>query len=172
MSPTTKRTKAAYQELRSHLAYLKLGAASERLAAHLERAQADRPGYTEFLEELMRVEVEATEARRLERRLRFAGFPRRKPLEAFDFAAQPALDRRLVDELATLRFVAEADNAIFIGPPGVGKTTLAIGLGLRAVEAAIASTTRPPPTWSRGRRARSSTVAGRRRCASGRGRRF
>ncbi|MGH2821917.1 MAG: IS21-like element helper ATPase IstB [Solirubrobacterales bacterium] len=135
MSARAKSSKAAYQELRSHLAYLKLGAAAEALASHLERAQSERPGYTEFLEQLLAAEVEATEARRLERRLRFAGFPHRKPLEGFDFAAQPALDRRLIDELSTLRFVEEAGNAIFIGPPGVGKTTLAIGLGLRAVEA-------------------------------------
>lgn len=125
----------SYQELRSHLAYLKLGAVSERLTPALEAAQKEKPSYTEFLRELMALEVAATEERRLQGRLRFAKLPQRKTLEEFDFDAQPAVDRRLVDELATLRFIEERANAIFIGPPGVGKTMLAIALGLRAVNA-------------------------------------
>jgi DNA replication protein DnaC len=129
------KAQASYHRLRGHLAYLKLGAAAEQLAAHLDQAQTEAPSYTDFLERLMRVEVEATEQRRLEGRLRFASFPEHKTLEQFDFSAQPTLDRRLVDELATLRFVEEKANALFIGPPGVGKTMLAVALGLRAVHA-------------------------------------
>jgi DNA replication protein DnaC len=56
-------------------------------------------------------------------------------LSDFDFEAQPRLDRKLIDELATLRFVEEAANVLFIGPPGVGKTMLAVGLGHQAVAA-------------------------------------
>jgi DNA replication protein DnaC len=126
---------STYQSLRSHLAYLKLPAAAERLARDLEDAEKAKPSYAEFLDELLGAEVEATEARRLERRLRFAGFPHQKTLEEFDFSAQPSLDRRLVEELATLRFVEERANVLLIGPPGVGKTMLAVALGLRAVRA-------------------------------------
>jgi DNA replication protein DnaC len=124
-----------YQELRSLLAYLRLGAAAEQLAARLEAAEQHKPSYTAFLHDLLRVEVDATEQRRLHGRLRFASFPHQKPLEAFDYDAQPGLDRRLIDELATLRFIEDKANTLFIGPPGVGKTMLAVGLGLKAVEA-------------------------------------
>jgi len=126
---------SVYQQLRSHLAYLKLSAAAEQLAAALEHAERDKPSYTQFLHDLLDVEVSATEQRRLDGRLRFASFPAHKTLEQFDFDAQPTLDRRLVDELATLRFIQERANVLAIGPPGVGKTMLAIALGLRAVHA-------------------------------------
>jgi DNA replication protein DnaC len=126
---------ATYQQLRGHLAYLKLAAAAERLPAALDEAEQTKPGYTQFLHDLLHVEVTATEERRLAGRLRLAGFPSTKTLEEFDFAAQPSVDRRLVDELATLRFIEEKANALLIGPPGTGKTMLAIALGLKAVHA-------------------------------------
>lgn len=126
---------ATYQQLRGHLAYLKLAAVAEELPAALERAEKDKPGYTQFLHDLLDVEVKATEERRLAGRLRFAGFPQLKTLEEFDFTAQPSLDRKLVNELATLRFIEEKANLLLIGPPGVGKTMLATALGLKAVHA-------------------------------------
>ena len=126
---------ATYQQLRGHLAYLKLAAAAEQLPAALEAAERDKPGYTHFLHDLLDVEVTATEQRRLSSRMRLAGFPSTKTLEDFDFTAQPSLDRRLVDELATLRFIEEKANVLAIGPPGTGKTMLAIALGIKAVHA-------------------------------------
>jgi len=126
---------STYQRVRSHLAYLKLGAAAEALAPALRSAEAERPSYADFLDGLLGTEVSATEERRLERRLRLAGFPHRKTLGEFDFSAQPGLDRKLIDELATLRFVEEHANVLLIGPPGVGKTMLAVALGLKAVHA-------------------------------------
>jgi DNA replication protein DnaC len=126
---------STYQQLRSHLAYLKLTAAAEQLAAALEHAERVKPSYTQFLHDLLDVEVTATEQRRLDGRLRLAGFPSTKTLEQIDFDSQPALDRRLVEELATLRFIEERANVLAIGPPGVGKTMLAIALGLKAVHA-------------------------------------
>jgi DNA replication protein DnaC len=111
---------ATYQQLRGHLAYLKLAATAEHLPAALEAAERDKPGYTQFLHDLLDVEVKATEQRRLAGRLRLAGFPSTKTLEEFDFSAQPSLDRRLVDELATLRFIAEKANVLLVGPPGRG----------------------------------------------------
>jgi DNA replication protein DnaC len=124
-----------YQQLRAHLAHLRLTAIADRLAPALEAAERERPGYTQFLHDLLAAEVDAVEQRRLQGRLRFAKLPARKTLDQFDFDAQPSLDRRLVEDLATLRFIDERANVLLIGPPGVGKTMLATILGHKAVEA-------------------------------------
>jgi len=126
---------AVYQQLRSHLAYLQLRAAAEALPTELERASSDKLSHTAFLEHLLGLEVQAAHERRLAGRLRFANFPAPWRLEDFDFDAQPSVDRKLVEDLATLRFLDDAANVLLIGPPGVGKTMLAIILGRLAVEA-------------------------------------
>jgi DNA replication protein DnaC len=123
-----------YQQLRTHLAYLKLTAAAEALPGHLDQAMKAKATHTEFLEQLLAVEVEAVEARRHAGLLRFANFPAPWRLDDFDFAAQPSVDPALLRDLATSRFADDATNVLFIGPPGVGKTMLAIALGHAAVE--------------------------------------
>ena len=123
-----------YQQLRGHLAYLKLAAAAEALPAHLEAARQSQLGHTQFLEELLQVEVEATETRRWNSRMRFANFPTAWQLDDFDFSAQPSIDEKLVRELAAGAYLADATNVLFIGPPGVGKTMLAVILGRAAVD--------------------------------------
>ncbi len=124
-----------YQALRGHLASLRLAAAAEALPGVLEAAQAEGLGHTAMLERLLRIEVKATEARRLTSLERFASLPAPWRLADFDFDAQPSVDRALVNELGTLRFLEDATNLLFIGPPGVGKTMLAVALGRAAVEA-------------------------------------
>ena len=81
------------------------------------------------------MEVEETRARRQRGRLRYARYPVHKTLAEFDFDFQPSLDRKLIAELSTLRFVEERRNVILLGPPGVGKTHLGIALGVAATEA-------------------------------------
>ena len=125
---------SVYQQLRGHLAYLKLAATAETLPAHLQAARRSDIGHTEFLEGLLRVEVEATEARRWTARMRFANFPTPSQLEDFDFSAQPSIDEKLVRELACGAYLTDATNVLFIGPPGVGKTMLAVILGRTAVD--------------------------------------
>lgn len=125
----------SYQRLREHLAYLGLTAAAEELSPTLDRALAEQHTPTQVLEHLLACEVEATQARKLRGRLRFAHYPVHKTLAEFDFDFQPALDRKLVAELSTLRFVEDRRNVILLGPPGVGKTHLAIALGIAATEA-------------------------------------
>lgn len=131
----SERIDSAYQLLREHLAYLGLTTASEELAPVLDRAKTESLSTVEVLELLLSAEAQATRARRLHGRLRFAHYPVRKTLHDFDFDYQPSIDRSILGELSTLRFVEEKRNVLLLGPPGVGKSHLAIGLGIAATEA-------------------------------------
>jgi DNA replication protein DnaC len=130
-------TDSLYQQVRSHLAYLKLTAAAEVLPAHLDQAMKAKATHTEFLEQLLAVEVDAVETRRHAGLLRFANFPAPWRLDDFDFSAQPSVDPALLRDLATCRYADDATNILFIGPPGVGKTMLATALGHAAVDARL-----------------------------------
>jgi DNA replication protein DnaC len=89
----------------------------------------------EILERLLAAEVGATAARKLAGRLRFAHHPLDKRLNQFEFDCQPSIDRAVIAELATLRFVEDVATRCSLGPPGVGKSHLAIALGIAATEA-------------------------------------
>ncbi len=120
--------------LHDALTTLSLTEVDALLETHLEQAAKQQSTYADFLTPLLEAEVEARKTRALSSRMRLAGFPSVKTLNQFDFAFQPTLDERLVRELATLRFVHEASNVILLGPPGVGKTHLATGLAVAAIE--------------------------------------
>ncbi len=124
-----------YQQLRSHLAYLKLSAAAEALPVQIDAARDTAISHTEFLEALLHIEVEATEQRRWDTRMRLANFPSPWTINDFDFTAQPSIDEAMIRELATCSFLDDATNVLFIGPPSVGKTMLAIALGHAAIDA-------------------------------------
>jgi DNA replication protein DnaC len=133
--PSTTGEASTYQQLRGHLATLKLTACAEALPGVLDDAQAEGLSLTATLERLLAIEVDATEARRLAGRLRFASLPTPATLDDFDYDAQPGVDRALIAELATCRYLDTATNVLMIGPPGVGKTHLAVGLARAAAHA-------------------------------------
>jgi DNA replication protein DnaC len=116
------------------LSALSLGVAKEQLDTACQQAAAQQWSYSHFLGYLLWAEVEERARRAVELSLQFARFPVEKRLEDFDFAAQPGLDRRLIEELATGRFVSEGRNLVLLGAPGVGKTHLATALGVLTCE--------------------------------------
>jgi DNA replication protein DnaC len=88
-----------------------------------------------FLRRVLVMEMEGRKQTAQEKRLKAAKLPTRKTLEAFDFAFQPSIDERQVWELADLSFVKTHRNVVLLGPPGVGKTHLALSLAVKALEA-------------------------------------
>jgi len=111
----------------------------EHLAGSLEslceHAAKRDLGYKEFLTEALQTEWRGRHQKGTEVRLSMARFPWVKTIEQFDLSFQPSIDRKVIRELSGLSFVERADNVILLGPPGVGKTHLAIALGVKAVEA-------------------------------------
>lgn len=124
-----------YEQLKDDLGYLALGRAAECFAVLAEQARREEWSHVEFLSRVMAEQVAATTNRRLAARLRYARFPYRRTVEDFDFEFQPTVDRKLVEDLATLRFIGENRCLVFLGQPGCGKTHLAVALATRAVEA-------------------------------------
>lgn len=122
-------------ELTALLNKLKLDHLEAQLDAVCEQAAQRQQDYKSFLVQALDTEWQGRHQRGIEARLRLARFPWIKTLDQFDFDFQPSLDRRQVRELAGLSFVERAHNVIVLGPPGVGKTHLAISLGVKAVEA-------------------------------------
>jgi len=123
-----------YERLKSHLQQLKLETALNHLDPVLEAAMRTEQSAVETLEKLLNIEVEERFERRLRTNFRLSGLPVKKRLEDFDFDAQPQVPKAMVQELATLRFLNQGENILLIGSCGVGKTHLAIGLALKALE--------------------------------------
>ncbi len=122
-------------QLVSLLERMKMEHLSGQLEAVCEQAAKRDLGYKEFLEEALGVEWQGRHLKGVEGRLVQARLPWVKSLEQFDFTFQPSIDRKVIRELAGLSFVERAENVVFLGPPGVGKTHLAVALGVKALEA-------------------------------------
>jgi DNA replication protein DnaC len=117
------------------LVKLYLKAVAQRLDAILSQAARAEPTYLDFLDQILGEETEAKQRKRVAMGIQIAHFPSVKTLDDFDFKFQPSIDQKLIRELATGRFVATAENVLMFGPPGVGKTHLAVALGRAVVEA-------------------------------------
>jgi DNA replication protein DnaC len=128
-------TPAQLERLGEYLRKLRLLKSGERLEALLQQAAAQDMPYAEFLEQVLGEEVAAKASKNIAMRTAMARFPFVKPLETFDFSYQPSIDSKLVRQLASCHFIEHGDNVIVLGPPGVGKTHLAVSLGMKAIEA-------------------------------------
>jgi len=121
--------------IRSHATRLGLTHLTETITALVERAETAQLGYLEFVDLLLEEEVGLRESRRFRNALKLSGLPHHKTLDEFDFAFQPDLDGRKVRDLATLEFIRAKSNVALLGPPGVGKTMLAVALAVAACQA-------------------------------------
>jgi DNA replication protein DnaC len=124
---------AVNERVRENLLKLKLGRMAELLDSVAEEASQRGQTHVEFLDNLLEEEAAVRAQRTLAVKTALAHFPAMKTLASFDFSYQPSIDEKRIRTLATGRFVANGENVVFLGPPGVGKTHLAIALGLEAV---------------------------------------
>ena len=120
--------------LRENLESLKMKNTLEILDNYLERAVAENLNIVEVLDHIFSEEAKSKRKRAYEKQVQMSGFPIKKTLDDFDFSFQPSIDKRQIDELATMRFLENGENVVFLGPPGVGKTHLASALGLVAAQ--------------------------------------
>jgi len=123
-----------YERVHDNLNRLKLTTIESLLDNYLEIAAKEERSTLEVLDYLLAQEVKSKDDRALEFRMRLAGFPMEKQLEDFDMSFQPSLDPMVIRDLASLRFINHAKNVVFLGPPEVGKTHLALALGHEAVK--------------------------------------
>lgn len=133
---STKRTKPTevVDDLEPMLTRLKLTAIRDQLDTLLDQAARAELNLREALTMLCTAEVARKDERRIQMASSIAKFPYVRTLDAFDFAAQPSLDRKLIQELATCRWIGNGDALLLLGPPGVGKTHLAVALGRDAIQ--------------------------------------
>lgn len=101
----------------------------------MTRAEAEQLGYFDFLDLVLGEEVELREQRRFRNALKLSGLPHHKTLAEFDYAFQPDLEPRRIKDLATLEFIDARSNIALLGPPGVGKTHIAVALAVAACQA-------------------------------------
>jgi DNA replication protein DnaC len=118
--------------LQEQMKRLKLVRTAEQLPGLLQEASKKELAYSDFLEDLLERELSAKQERHTAMKTGMARFPFHKSLESFDFKFQPSIDAKVIRDLATCRFIADADNVLLLGPPGVGKTHLSVAIGLKA----------------------------------------
>lgn len=132
MSQSTHRS--VRDGLRQQLADLKMPGSLEAIDAILSDVDGGHIGTAQALHRLLDAQISLRNNRRLQAAMRSSRLPAIKTLRDFDFAFQPSIQREQIDSLHTLGFVERRENVVFLGPPGVGKSHLAISLAIAAAE--------------------------------------
>ena len=125
------------ERIESNLSRLRLPRIREILQGVIKKAEEQGKSYLTFLDDLLEEEVAQKEQRRIEIAIKISGLPFIKSIDEFDFTFQPKLDRQKVMSLFDLTFIRQNGNIIFLGPPGVGKTHLAVSLAIKACQSGI-----------------------------------
>ena len=121
-----------YERIKENLLALKMPNTLETIDNYLEQAIKENTGVVQVLDHIFSNEAQYRKLRSANTRIQMAGFPFRKTLDDFDFEFQASIDKNQIMDLATMRFAHNAENVVFLGPPGVGKTHLAVSLGMIA----------------------------------------
>lgn len=125
---------SVYERIKANLAALNMKNTLLILDNYLEQAIHAKTNIVEVLDHILAEEARAKRKRAVDNQIQMSGFPFRKTLDMFDFSFQPSIDENQIMELATMRFVENRENVVFLGTPGVGKTHLAVALGMIAAQ--------------------------------------
>ena len=123
-----------YERIKNNLETLGMKNTLTILDNYLEQAIHEKKNIVDVLDYILVEEARSKKSRAVENQIKMSGFPYKKTLDMFDFSFQPSINREQIMELATMRFVENKENAVFLGTPGVGKTHLAVALGMIAAE--------------------------------------
>ena len=125
------------ERISENLQRLKLNRIEDIFGEMVQRAEENKLSYMDLIDQLLVEEVSTKEDRRIKTAMKTAGLPFEKTIEEYDFTFHPDLDKRLVMNLFDLDFVQKKENVMFLGPPGVGKSHLAVALATKAAHYGI-----------------------------------